>query len=106
MSDRNFGPLSGGSPFIAIATGSPTDIHAVGAAVVGQLRGHLVHLHVSNSNAASRNLTLSDGTSSEVIAIPANGVVEMDFWLGAGETITGQASDTDVQVMGYVRPIG
>jgi hypothetical protein len=105
MSDRNLGPLSGGSPLVLIDTADPTIVHAAGAADIGRLRGVVVHLHISNSNAAARDVTISDGTTSEVLTIAAKTIAELDFWLPAGETVTAQASGSDVYVSGYARTV-
>lgn len=105
MAQRSFTPLSGGTFLITIATASATALHTVPAAVVGAVRGDIVHLTLTNSNAAARTITLSNGTDTQVVSLPANGVVEMDLWLDPGASLTGQASDTDVKVGGYVQRI-
>lgn len=104
MSSPRLSPLSGGIA-ILIDTITPTTIHTSPSAEPGIHRGSVVELMFINSNSSSREVTLSDGTASEVIVVGAKGILNMKFWQEEGTTLTGLATGSDLVASGVVTEV-
>lgn len=97
-------PLTSGI-FIDIATGSPTTVHMAPAADPGRHRGSIIEITFMNSNSASREVTLRDGTHTEIFIVLGKSVQYLKFWQGAGTTLSAQASGSDVVAAGLALEI-
>jgi hypothetical protein len=87
-----------------LATGAPTAIHNVDAAVPGRQRGDRLHIDLANGGASATDVTFVVGAITFIVQAAAKSITQLDFFVPAEASIvniTGQASATDVQVLGY-----
>lgn len=103
MSAQGLGPLSEGTG-VAVGT-SATDLHAPGAAVVGQIRGSTVHLELVNGTGGAITVTLGIGAVTEDISVATLSKVSMELWVPAGSTLQATGASAGVTAFGWTRTV-